>query len=147
MTKLFTIFLLFLTFNVVASECEDHFQNDNYENLFDICYDEATHNTMTDQGEITSISDGTMESQYILGVLFEQGYDVEKNDWAAIYWYTKAADRGYPMAQYALGHLYYTSNSPFNIPMDIALTQYYLGLACKNGVTEACPQYENLLQL
>lgn len=46
------------------------------------------------------------------------------------------------MSQYALGNLYYSFDSPH-----IAHTQYYLGLACKNGIMDACPLYKNLLAL
>ncbi|WP_392558804.1 tetratricopeptide repeat protein [Orbus mooreae] len=147
MRKLLILFLWLVTFNVMSSQCEELFESEDFNAIFNVCYGEAANTSMTDQGEITGLVDGSPEVQYILGNLFEYGYGIEKNDWAAIYWYTKAADKGHAKAQYQLGNLYNTSDSQFSVPWDLGLAQYYLGLACKNGISDACPDYESLLQL
>ena len=49
---------------------------------------------------------GHVESQYYLGVIYEQGRGVAKDRKAAIKWYLKAAEHGHTEAQLALGFMY-----------------------------------------
>lgn len=77
MTKVMAFIVLFFTANVMASNCEDLFNNHYFENIVSVCQDEAEDISMTNQGEITRISNGSVESQYILGLIFEKGYGVE----------------------------------------------------------------------
>ncbi len=50
---------------------------------------------------------GIADMQYCLGVCYQFGYGVEKNEAQAVYWWRKAAKQGYADAQYALGVCYY----------------------------------------
>ena len=49
---------------------------------------------------------GHAQSQCLLAVRYEQGFDVPKNSSMAAVWYRRAADQGYAMAQRCLGMLY-----------------------------------------
>ena len=44
--------------------------------------------------------------QFYLGVMYENGHGVTKDDSAAVKWYRKAADQGVAKAQYNLGLMY-----------------------------------------
>lgn len=49
---------------------------------------------------------GNADAQFYLGVLYENGYGVAKNDKEAVKWYRKAAEQGDTAAQYNLGLMY-----------------------------------------
>ncbi len=49
---------------------------------------------------------GDRESQYLLGLLFEEGQGVRKDDVEAAYWYARSADQGFADAYFALGQLF-----------------------------------------
>lgn len=49
---------------------------------------------------------GDRESQYLLGLLCEEGQGVRKDDEEAAYWYARAADQGFVDAYFALGQLF-----------------------------------------
>lgn len=49
---------------------------------------------------------GHAQSQCLLAVRYEQGFDVPKDSTMAAVWYRRAADQGYAMAQRCLGMLY-----------------------------------------
>lgn len=49
---------------------------------------------------------GERESQYLLGLLFEEGQGLPKDDVEAAFWYARAADQGYVDAYFALGQLF-----------------------------------------
>ena len=49
---------------------------------------------------------GDVRAQYVLGVLYDYGYDVQKNDLEAAKWFRRAADRGHPLAQLTWTLLY-----------------------------------------
>ena len=42
---------------------------------------------------------GIPQSQYTLGIMYEQGWGVTQDDAAAVKWYRKAAEQGYASAQ------------------------------------------------
>lgn len=50
---------------------------------------------------------GHDESQYNLGVCYEQGDGIQQDFKQAVYWYRKAADQGFDRAKYNLGVCYY----------------------------------------
>ncbi|GAB7140314.1 sel1 repeat family protein [Deferribacterales bacterium RsTz2092] len=54
---------------------------------------------------------GHIAAQYNLGLMYRFGQGIARNDDRAIYWYTKAADKGYELAMLALADMYYKSNS------------------------------------
>ncbi|MBR5640374.1 MAG: sel1 repeat family protein [Muribaculaceae bacterium] len=49
---------------------------------------------------------GDAEAQYQLGNCYLNGYDVDKDDKQAVYWFTKAAKQGHPQAQCDLAVCY-----------------------------------------
>lgn len=49
---------------------------------------------------------GEMESQYMLGLLYEEGQGVSKDDTEASFWYARAAGQGHVDAFFALGQLF-----------------------------------------
>jgi TPR repeat protein len=49
---------------------------------------------------------GERESQYMLGLLYEEGQGVDKDDVEAAHWYSRAAGQGYVDAYFALGQLF-----------------------------------------
>lgn len=49
---------------------------------------------------------GDKESQYLLGLLLEEGQGVQKDDVEAAYWYARAAEQGFVDAYFALGQLF-----------------------------------------
>lgn len=55
---------------------------------------------------LAGAKEGHADSQFNVGVMYEQGIGVAKDDKEAVYWYGKAADQGSSAAQYNLGVLY-----------------------------------------
>lgn len=51
---------------------------------------------------------GNAEAEFDLGVMYDYGREVEKNEVEAVRWYRKAAEQGYPKAQSNLGFCYDT---------------------------------------
>ena len=49
---------------------------------------------------------GNADAQYNLGIMYENGLGVIKNETQAVYWYQKAANQGYANAQHNLGIMY-----------------------------------------
>lgn len=49
---------------------------------------------------------GDTESKYMLGMLYEEGQGVPKDDVQAAYWYARAAEKGFVDAYFALGQLF-----------------------------------------
>jgi uncharacterized protein len=54
---------------------------------------------------------GDLEAQNYLGLLYDKGQGVQQDTKKAAYWYNKAADQGYAMAQNNLGSLYFNDRS------------------------------------
>lgn len=46
------------------------------------------------------------ESRYMLGMLYEEGQGVARDDVVAAYWYARAAEKGFVDAYFALGQLF-----------------------------------------
>ncbi len=55
---------------------------------------------------LAAAKEGHMDSQFNLGVMYEQGIGVAKDNQQAVVWYAKAAAQGSSAAQYNLGVLY-----------------------------------------
>ena len=49
---------------------------------------------------------GYADAEFNLGVMYEKGWGVEKNESTAVEWYRKAAEQGHPSAQLHLGVMY-----------------------------------------
>ena len=49
---------------------------------------------------------GHSESQYMLGMLYAQGWGVDKDSVLSLQWIKRAADQGHPASQALLGNLF-----------------------------------------
>ncbi len=54
----------------------------------------------------TLAGQGHAESQYMLGILYEEGQGLPRDDVEAAYWYSRAAEKGLADAYFALGQLF-----------------------------------------
>ncbi len=68
---------------------------------------------VTDDGDSTKVflrkaMDGSREDQFQVGVMYEQGKGVPRNDTLAFHWYKKAAEKGLADAQYKVALMYRT---------------------------------------
>lgn len=61
-------------------------------------------NKMTAEAKalLQAAEQGDAKAQFQLGYCFFNGHSVEKNEEEAVKWYTKAAEQGFPFAQYRL---------------------------------------------
>ena len=55
---------------------------------------------------LAAANEGHVDSQFNVGLMYEQGIGVDKNEEKAVYWYGKSAAQGNSAAQYNLGVLY-----------------------------------------
>ena len=55
---------------------------------------------------IMKAEDGTVEEQFQVGRMYEDGTDVRRNDTTSFRWYKRAAERGMPEAEYKIALLY-----------------------------------------
>ena len=94
----------------------------------------------------TLAAEGDARAQFWLGVMYDDGVGVEKDDQEALYWYNSSAEEGYHKAQNAMGLMYVKGK---NVLQDYkeaarlfrlssaqgnALGQYNLGLMYFNGM-------------
>lgn len=89
---------------------------------------------------------GEPEAEYHLGILYEYGLGVERDDGEAFKWYRRAAERGHAPAQYGLGLMYFDGRGTGSdataaaewmaraAEQGYAPAQYGLGLLRFNGV-------------
>lgn len=77
---------------------------------------------------------GDVKAQYYMGLLFANGYGVEKDPATAAQWFTKAAEQGNPEAQFRLGHLY---RRGAGVPQDDAKAVAWWQKAADKGDTFA----------
>lgn len=103
--KIFAL-LAYLTLSVVFT-IEIHAQtveNANFE--AGIAAIDANNMPMAYKAFLAAAKEGHIDSQFNLGVMYEQGIGIAKNDKEAVFWYEKAAAQGSSAAQYNLGVLY-----------------------------------------
>lgn len=79
-------------------------------------------------------SQGDARSQYAMGVMYEYGRGVEKNQSLAAQWYTKAARQGNTDAQYNLGVMY---EQGYGVKKDFRLAANWYGKAAQAGDIDA----------
>lgn len=77
---------------------------------------------------------GEVDSQYFLGVMYSQGHGVMMDYFAAVSWFTKAAEQGHPAAQFQLGYRY--ANGIGVSKDDLLSASWYLK-AAENGLADA----------
>lgn len=81
---------------------------------------------------------GNPDAQFNLGVMYDEGYGVEKDQFKAVEWYTKAANQGYAKAQSNLGFMYAQGKGT---PLDYKKATEWFTKAADQGYGEA---YYNL---
>ena len=72
---------------------------------------------------------------YWLGNIYKQGQGVAPDYKAALSWYQKAADHGYPTALYSIGLLYFEGGP--GMAKDCTLAREWLTKAVASGVSVA----------
>ena len=101
--------ILLLPYSVV-------FANNNHEAPYSIAikaYKEKNYSTAIKQFETAAIK-GDTESQYYLGVIYDNGYGVKRDADAAIKWWQIASENGHAKSQYNLAMIYYTDKGHKN---------------------------------
>lgn len=77
---------------------------------------------------------GDKVAQFQVGVMYERGIGVDKNETAATSWYEKSAIQGYGDAQYNLGIMYASGRG---VELNQGFALMWLGLSAKQGDKEA----------
>ncbi|HEU4686329.1 MAG TPA: tetratricopeptide repeat protein [Nitrospira sp.] len=85
---------------------------------------------------------GEPRAEYDLGLLYDQGLGVPKNDAQAFHWYSRAAEHGHVKAQYNLGLMYMNGQG---MTPDLVRAYYWLSLAVAGGEPKA-PAAQDYLQ-
>ena len=90
MKRIFSIYVFLLMLGVAAAQ-------------------QSTNNVASNTIEETKAKaeKGDAEAQYSLGVRYDNGDGVAKDEIEAVKWYRKAAEQNYASAQYNLGLCYY----------------------------------------
>ena len=73
---------------------------------------------------------GDADSQYKLGLLYENGEGVTHDYREAVYWYTKSAEQGHTSAQNNLGYMY---NHGHGTTKDDEQSVYWYNKAAEQG--------------
>ena len=73
---------------------------------------------------------GNAQDQFSLGVMYNDGRGVPKDEAEAVKWYRKAADQGYALAQFGLGLMYALGQG---VPKDEAEAYKWFLLAGAQG--------------
>jgi TPR repeat protein len=73
---------------------------------------------------------GQPEGMYQLGLRYENGRDLPKNDAQAAVWYRKASDSGHGSAMFSLGGLYAAGRG---VPKDLPEAYKWFDLSSKHG--------------
>ena len=89
---LLAILLTPTTYADDLSEAKKAFNNGQYDAVFE------RFSTFAKQG--------STDAEYILGLMYDNGYGVKQNYHEAVKWYYKAAEDGNDSAQYNLGNMY-----------------------------------------
>ena len=84
---------------------------------------------------------GDANSQYNLGVMYEQGMSVTQDYAKARYWYEKAASKDNVKAQYNLGLMYWHGKG---VRQNLAIAKELYGKVCDSGEQKGCDSYKIL---
>ncbi|TLU81890.1 MAG: sel1 repeat family protein [Chlorobium sp.] len=84
---------------------------------------------------------GNAQAQNKLGVFYEIGLNVNKDDVEAVRWYRLAAEQEYAEAQFNLGEMY---EEGLGVTKDEAIAKAWYEKACKNGWECGCKKYRHL---
>jgi len=86
---------------------------------------------------------GESESQSFLGVMYEHGTGVPKDEQQASIWYRKAADQGNPRGQSNLGVMYANGSG---VPKDEQQAYFWWLLSSAQGVAESVKNWDIIEQ-
>jgi len=84
---------------------------------------------------------GDVRAQYLIGLMYEQGYGVTADVKKAAEWFGKAAAMGEPNAQYGLGFMYYHGQG---VPKDARQAAEWYKKAAERGCAPAQAALGNL---
>ncbi len=84
---------------------------------------------------------GNAQAQNKLGVYYEIGLNVNKDDVEAVKWYRLAAEQGHAEAQFNLGEMY---EEGMGVVKDYTTAKAWYEKACKNGWECGCKKYRHL---
>ncbi|MDD5052003.1 MAG: tetratricopeptide repeat protein [Sulfuricurvum sp.] len=120
MKKTLLSILILFWFGFIGSVYAEDFNDGGYKNSFWKTYTEALR--------------GDKIAEYQVGVIYEHGIGIDKNETQAAKWYEKAAHQGYIDAQYNLAIMYASGRG---VSKDEAVAMMWLSLAAKQGDKEA----------
>jgi len=83
---------------------------------------------------LTPAQQGYAKAQFILGVMYDNGKGVPRDDKEAVKWYRLAAEQGVAYAQFNLGSMYTKGEG---VPQDYILAHYWFNLAVAQGLEKA----------
>ena len=83
---------------------------------------------------IAKAEQGDAEAQSLLGLMYDNGRGVLKDDKEAVKWWRKAAEQGDAIAQYNLGLSYVLGDG---VPKDLVNAYAWLNVASANGEEKA----------
>ncbi len=78
--------------------------------------------------------EGDPQAQFDLGVMYEKGDGVHRDDAQARWWWEKSAVAGNASAQLNLGYIYYHGEG---VPQDLVCARKWYSMAAEQGVAEA----------
>jgi uncharacterized protein len=84
---------------------------------------------------------GNVSAQYMLGLMYEQGYGVVQDKYQAAWCYREAAEKGHVQAHYRLGCLYYHGQEMLR---DLQEAAAWSGKGAEQGDPEAQAAIENM---
>ena len=116
MFKMFTLSLsLLITLGVTTNTLAQTKENANFK--AGVAAIDANNMPLAYKKFLVAAKEGHADSQFNLGVMYEQGIGTTKNEKEAVIWYTKAAEQGNSGAQFNLGVLY---ENGLGTPIDYA---------------------------
>ena len=116
MFKMFTLSLsLLITLGVTTNTLAQTKENANFK--AGVAAIDANNMPLAYKKFLVATKEGHADSQFNLGVMYEQGIGTTKNEKEAVIWYTKAAEQGNSGAQFNLGVLY---ENGLGTPIDYA---------------------------
>jgi hypothetical protein len=77
---------------------------------------------------------GDAEAAYGMGVLYSEGWGVDRDAAIAFSWFQKAARQDYPPAQYSVGNAYFKG---FGVEINIPEAEMWWDIASRNGYSQA----------
>lgn len=79
---------------------------------------------------LPSAESGNIESQFMIGIMFEEGQHFQQDDSKAVYWYRKAAEQGHENSSVNLGTCYKEGHG---VPKDFSQASYWFKKAAAKG--------------